>query len=183
MSTAPHPIPPSAREGRPDMEMWEVTTDSAVSLLRWDGRSREYKNVKIGGPRGVKRATITVEDREYYQSLIRDENQHLDPFTNGTLVQIVDGERVDEGLSEDGLKPFLEINDPDVFQEALRDLHSELAVRRLRALVEDEGKGRVWQAALVRDYIEDNFKNSKVQRTVREMDAGRQDGGERLYGE
>lgn len=165
------------------IEVWEAQTPAAVWVYQRDPRaSTGYKMVRVGGPNASKRLRITKDDREFTQEQILDENRHHDPFTNGSLKRI-DAKNPTANLgivTDEDLEAFLEF-DNAVFEEAVRDIDSELTVRRLKDLVEQ--RGTVPQHEILREVIEEKWKVGGTQKTVQEMiDAGEAAGGITLSG-
>lgn len=159
------------------IEVWEAQTASSVWAYQKDARDPTgYRMVRVGGPNASKRLRITTDDREFTQEQILDENRHLDPFTNGSLKRIGAGPEGNLGIiTDEDLVEYLSF-EPDVFEEAVREMESELTVRRLKDLV--EARGTVAQHEIVKDIIEERWKVGGTQKTVQEMiDAGEAAGG------
>ncbi len=146
------------------VETWEIQTEGTVWVRTKEPRTGGYAMTRVGGA-GAKRLRISTEDREYNSELIPEENRGSDPFTNGMLVRLVDGERVG-GLTDQDLRDLLGVHG-EAFAEAVAELDSELSVRRLKAIAEEHAT--VAQLGVVNDYVEAHYKVGGTQRTVCEM--------------
>lgn len=165
------------------IEVWEAQTASATYVFQKDPRSPNgYKTVKVGGPNASKRLRISTDDREFTQEQVLDTNKGDDPFTNGALKRIdTNDPEANVGIvTDEDLEQYLTFA-PETFEEAVREIDSELTVRRLKDLV--EVKGTVPQFEIVREYIEERWKVGGTQKTVQEMiDAEEMGGGTVLSG-
>lgn len=151
---------------RTTFETWELQVAGAVWVFRKDGRSGEYRQMKLSGRTGPKRVTLTVDDREYYQSRLRDDRQHYDVFTNGSLVQIDDkGNKVGE-LTDELLGKVLDL-EGEAFEEAVVEIDLELTMRRLYELAQREAT--VPKVEFIRSIIDERYRVGGTQRSVREM--------------
>jgi hypothetical protein len=150
-------------------ETWEAQTDSTVFVFRYDKRTREYKLVRVGGPSGTRRVTITRADREYHQGMIPEENAGTDPFTNGRLRR-VDAEGLPGAPTNAELKEYLELRDPEEFRLLVAEMDDELTMRRLLTLAAQDGS--MWQVEILRDIVDERFRVGKGQKVVEEMMAG-----------
>lgn len=172
-----------ARPGTDDegqiIETWEATTRATTWVQTWDRRSDGYKATRVGGRSGSRRLTISRDDRRYNQDSIPMENKGLDPFTNGTL-RLVDTKNRAEDIdstyhkSDEELREYFELRDPDAFTDAVGGIESKLVLHRMLALAEVEAT--VAQLAVVRELINTRWPIGGSQRTYREME----EAGERL---
>lgn len=148
-----------------DVETWEIQIPGSVWVYRNNPVTGLWDQVRANGTVGPKRIQITKRDREYTQVMIRDDRrEQLDPFTNGTLAQVVDGEVVGEKTTEN-IARYLEVKD-QAFAEAIEEL-DELTIRRLMDLA--MVNGTVPQVDAIRDVIDRKYRVGGTQRTVREM--------------
>lgn len=145
-------------------ETWEAQTNSTIFLYKKDRRSGDWKSERVGGPNGKARIRLTVEEREYNQEMIPEENAHLDPFKSGRLVRV---DAVSEGIAtREDLVALLSSNEED-FPLVVEDIEDELTMRRLLEVAATDG--RMWQVELLRDEIDDRYSVAKSQRAVLEM--------------
>lgn len=153
-------------------EEWLITTPSTVYVSTYDRRDDRYVQTMVSGTQGARKLRITRQDRVYNQERIPEENIHLDPFLNGQLRRVDKGP-VDETLDVRNhldtadLQELLKLTDKGVFAETVADISSELVLRRLLALAEDEGTA--WQLEALRDSLKERYPIGGAQRTVREM--------------
>lgn len=147
-------------------ETWEIQVKGTVFVYRYDARQGTYVQVRVNGSgQAPKRVTITQDDREYYESLVPAEKEHLNPFTNGMLSQVVNGELT--GLTDEALAEALTIEDDESFREYVGEITNELTARRLFELA--KVKGRLVQYEIVRDHIDEHWRVGGTQATVAEM--------------
>lgn len=175
-----------ATEDSQVMETWEITTDGTVWVDKMDAREGRYVKQRVGGRQGgSRRLHITRDDRRFNQEQVVEEMGGYDPFTNGALV-LVSSEKADDidstyHLTTEDLGRLLEIKDSALFEQEVRDIKSELILRRLKEL--SETQATVAQLEFVSELIRDRYKVGGTQRTVREMiSAGEMSGGEVLSG-
>lgn len=162
------------RDPKKEVEVWECQTKATVWVYQSDPRDPSgYRQIRIGGPNGTKRARISRDDREFTQEQVLDENAHLDPFRNGQLKR-VDGASNEGILTDEDLEELLTLGE-EAFAETVEEMDSELSVRRLRDLV--EAKGTVPQYHVINDLIERKYKVGYPQKTVREMELAQADAG------
>lgn len=160
------------------VETWEIQTPGAVWIYVWESRLKQHVQKQLSA-KGTKRVNLTVEEREYNEALIPDENAALNPFTNGTLAKLVEGEPEDGSLTDEALVKILNLKSRykakvDAFAQ------DELTLQRLKALAEG-GNGTIEQVAYIKDLIEKNFPVGGSQKAYREMVAqGEIVGGTRL---
>lgn len=147
------------------LETWEIQVPGTIYVLKLDRRRDEYEKVRLNGTKGPKRVTLTRDDRKYNQEQIRPEYRQHDPFANGALAQVVDGELV--GITDVELGEMLQIREMDEFEEFVSSIDNELTARRLLAVARTEGT--MAQYEVVRDHIDDNWKVGGTQPTVEEM--------------
>jgi hypothetical protein len=161
------------------LELWECITAGTVIVWTWDAGRKDYRTVSVNGTGGPKRLRISAEDREYNQSLIADDRRGLDPFTNGRLALVVDGQ-VTGVITNADLHEMLKIRDEAAFTEALQHVAGdELIIRRLKDVAEHDGTISQYEA--VRQVVLDRYHVGGTQRTVAEMiEAGEAVGGIRL---
>ena len=168
------------------METWEITTDGTVWVDKMDAREGRYVKQRVGGRQGgSRRLHITRDDRRFNQEQVVEEMKAHDPFTNGALV-LISSEKADDidstyHLTNEDLGRLLEIKDRELFEGEVRDIKSELILRRLKEL--SETQATVAQLEFVTELIRERYKVGGTQRTVREMlSAGEMAGGEVLSG-
>lgn len=169
---------PHAREEDKVVETWQIETAGSVYVWSYDRRDDRYTTVAIGG-RGSKRAHLSRDDRKYNQELIPVENRHLDPFTNGTL-RLIDAATRDESLdmryhlTDEDLRQLFEVREPSLFLEGISAIESELVLRRLADMADENGT--VVQAEALKELIRERYPIGGTQTAVREM----LEAGERL---
>lgn len=155
-----------------DIEVWETATPGTTWVYTWDRREDRYTLTRIGGRSASKRVNITRDDRKYNQERIPDENTNLDPFTNGTLRFVKSASR-DELLDtryhmdDAALVAYFEVRDTDLFMTAVREIESEVVLRKLQRLSPENGT--VAQTEALTDYIRVRYPQGGTQRAVREM--------------
>ncbi len=166
------------------VETWEIAFPGTVWVHVYDRREDTYKKQQVGQRSGTKTLHITRDDRKYNQERILDENRHLDPFTNGSLRLLGSASR-DESLdvrnhyADADLIGMFEVRDPDLFREALDGLTSEVVLRRLSNIADDNAT--VTQAEILRELLAERYPVGGTQRTVREMlEAGERIGAGRI---
>jgi hypothetical protein len=124
-------------------EKWEMCVDGVVAVWTYDKKYDRYDRTQVGN-RHSRFLYITTEDRQYNQEQIPDECKHLDPFTNGAL-RLVSGSNdrsLDTSNHLDGDDLLAIVRDRSHFAQRMADLGNELLVRRLLAVVEDEGTAK-----------------------------------------
>jgi hypothetical protein len=150
-------------------ETWEATTDGTTWVQVKDPRvAGGWRGQKVGG-KSRKKLNISVEEREFNQELIPEENAHHDPFQNGLLVRIHPKAVEDRGVNElddEQLKEILAVDDDDLFEATVEAIDSEVIVRRLAEL----GKKGTTYARLqvILDIIEKRYSVGKTSRVVQE---------------
>lgn len=176
---------PMASKNDQAVESWEIACAGSVSLWVYDRREDSYKKQVVSAHSGSRTLHLTRDDRKYNQELIPDENRHLDPFVNGELRLLGSSVDRDENLdvrnhfSNDELTAMFEVRDPDLFAEALEDITSEVILRRLQGLADDNAT--VTQAEILRELIQARYPIGGTQSTVREMiEAGDRIGAGRI---
>jgi hypothetical protein len=176
---------PDATEDDKAIETWESVIAGTVFLWVYDRRDDRYHQQAVGGRSAPKRIYMSRDDRKYNQEQVPDENQGLDPFTNGSL-RLVAAQTRDENLDEryhrtdSELTELFEVRNLDLFKEAIEDITSELILRRLVAL-SDENATQA-QAEVLKDLVTSRYPIGGTQKTVREMiEAGERIGATRMY--
>lgn len=115
------------------MEIWETTVPGTTYVQQRDPRNpRGWVTKKVGG-RGTKQLRITVEERLFNQELVIHENQHHDPFTNGSLVRIHpkdERQLSDMAMTDAQIIEYLKLEDDPLFTEWLEGMQSEVVLRR-----------------------------------------------------
>lgn len=174
---------------RSNVETWEINTEGTVWVWTRDVRNPgQMQKTRVGGRAGgSRRLRISTDERRYNEEQIIDEMGTQNPFRNGAL-RLVSGKPSDDAdvdpalhWSAEDYQEFLKVRDPEVFEEALRDIKSELIVRRLLDFAEKDGT--LPQVEAIRNIIEERYKVGGTQRTVREMlAAGEGAGGQPLSG-
>lgn len=153
-----------------ETEIWEIQVPGQVRVWVMDRRLGTYVSKPINGAPGKspKRITLTRAEREYNQELVPSEKRQHDPFLNGSLVRIVDGEKQGD-LTDEALMQYLELTTEETFQEAIEDIDIELTHRRLLSLAANHG--RMWQVEALRTLVEERYPvpAAGTQRTVEEM--------------
>lgn len=151
-------------------EIWEATTGGTTYVNVRDPRNPEgWTRKKVGG-KGSKRITITVEEREFNQDLVQYENQHLDPFTNGSLIRISpkDAERGPNEKTDDDLIAMLRIEDDIAFDVQLNAIVSETVLRRVLDLARAHTSMARYE--IVRNLVDDRYQVGKASQVVREAE-------------
>lgn len=155
-----------AEEKLAEMETWEIQVPGSTWVWIYDRRSQGYDQKRVSGRRGPKRVTLTREEREYNEELAHEDSQHLNPFRNGTLARVVDGEKVD-AVTDDDLRVYLSLDGEAAFKEAVEEIDLELTIRRLLNLAAVEG--RMFQVEILRDVVDERYRVGGTQPTVEEM--------------
>src|SRR4051812_16780617 len=128
------------KDAREIHEVWEITTPGTVWVWTRDVRNPgQYNKTRVGGRSGgSKRLRITTDERRYNEEQVIDEMLDHNPFRNGTLrlLSIDEDVQVDDivanyHLSDDELKQYFDVKDEDLFTEAMKEIESELVLRRL----------------------------------------------------
>lgn len=167
-----------------NVETWEITTTGTVWVWVKDPREGGYKKQRVGGRSGgSRRLHISVDDRRFNTEQVVDEMEGHNPFSNGILrlVSVREADDIDTKYhkTDDELVEMLAVRDQDAFEQAVREIKSELLVRRLYAAA--EVSGTVGQVTFLRDLIDETWRVGGSQRTVREMlAAGELSGGQSL---
>lgn len=169
-------------------EVWEIMVPGTIWVWTRDVRiPGQYKKTRVGGKSGgSKKLRISTDERRYNEEQVIEEMIDHNPFRNGfmRLVSVDEDAKPDDiltnyHLTDKDLIAYFEVKDADVFGEAMKDIESELILRRLYALSVENGS--VAQNEILRDLVEARYKQGGTQKTVREMiAAGEMDGGERL---
>lgn len=155
-------------------EVWEAATEGTTWLHKKNLQvAGTWKQHKVGG-RGSQRITLTVEERLHNQEMMPFENEHMDPFTNGTLIRISpeNGDRSASEVTDAQLLELFEISNDDVFSAEVGEITSEVVLRRLMKLAEKHATMVRYNA--VRDMVDDRYKKNKTQTSV--ADLFREDG-------
>lgn len=148
-------------------EIWELTTDSRVSVTVEGPQGRD-RTITAKGKGG--RVRIKPEAREIAEERMR--KPELNPFRNGMLVQITsDGEALpvepDSGaLPDDDLLELLNLGEED-FEAAVLDL-GEVNVRRTLALAKGANAGIV-HVKVLEDVIRERYSVGGSTRTYEAM--------------
>ncbi len=175
---------PAVTEDDKTVETWESAIPGAVYVWVYDKREDRYVKQAVGGRSASRRLHITRDDRKYNQELIPVENTALDPFTNGALRFVTAASR-DESLdvryhfTDEELGQVFELRDLANFNEAIRDIDSELILRRLSDM--SETIGTVAQVEALKDLLRERYPIGGTQKSVREMiEAGERIGATRI---
>lgn len=159
----------------PGVETWKVITAGEVWVWFKDGRTDKYRKDRFGGANGSRTLRISIDDRMYNEEQILEENAHLNPFRNGSMV-LEKTVGAPEGwvsdidtryhLSDDQLRDYLELKDGDIFSLAMEDITSEFVLRRI---LEVGGKDlTVEQSEILKGIINGRYMNSKTQKDLRD---------------
>lgn len=154
------------------IETWTIATQGTVWVWVYDRRNDVYIKQQCGAHEGSKMLHVSRDDRKYNQELIPFENQHLDPFTNGTL-RLLGGATRDESLdvryhlSDEELVEMFNVRDLEMFEDAIRGIGSEVVLRRIEMLSESHATQR--QGDFVRGLLRERYPIGGTQRTVRDM--------------
>jgi hypothetical protein len=163
-----------------DVEVWESTIEGTVWLHKQDPREKTgWRPVRVGGVgSGTKRVTLTKEEREYNQDHVLDDNDALNPFSNGTLVCVRGRATQDKGryeLSDKDLLAILKLDDENVFKETIREIDIEMPLRRLYSLAEHNATSA--RRDVIRDVLDERYRPGGVQPSVARMMAEEDDLG------
>lgn len=150
-------------------ETWEATTNGTTYVQVKDPRVPGGWRVQKVGGKSRKKLNISVEEREFNQELIPEENAKHDPFQNGLLVRTAPKSTEDRGpneLSDSQLLEILAVEDDNLFEETVRTVESEVIMRRLAIL----GKKATSYARLqiIEELIEQRYAVGKTSRVVKE---------------
>ena len=167
------------------IETWESAIAGTVFVWVYDRREDRYHQQSIGGKSGSRRIHITRDDRKYNQEQMPVENEHLDPFTNGSL-RLVGAATRDELLdtryhfTDADLTSMFDVRDIDLFVEGIQAISSELILRRLQTMSEKVGTSA--QTEALRELVTSRYPIGGPQKTIREMiEAGEKIGATRSY--
>jgi hypothetical protein len=149
-------------------ETWEATTDGTVWVQVKDPRVPGGWRVQKVGGKSRKKLNISVEEREFNQELVPEENAQHDPFQNGLLVRTHPKavERGPNELDDDALISVLAIDDDAIFEEAVASITSEVVLRRLAAL--GERHTNYHRLTILQGIIEARYSVGKTSRVVQE---------------
>lgn len=164
---------PLASKGDSEIEVWEATTPSTTWVYVFDRREDRYKPTRVSGRSGARRLNITRDDRKYNQEILPFGNERNDPFTNGTLRFISSATRDEQldtryHLTDDQLLAYFEVRDTNLFIEAIREVDSEVILRKLLMLAPEVGT--VNQVDALRDFVRQKYPVGGSQLAVREME-------------
>lgn len=154
------------------LETWDLLTESMVWVWVKDPRTGAMTKRRVGGASGGSKVLhLTADERRYNQEQVLDENVGLDPFTNGTL-KLRDATKASDvdsryHLSNDDLRAMLAITDMQVFESEVADITSELILRRLKDIAENEAT--IGQYTFLRELVDSRYRTGGTQATVREM--------------
>lgn len=150
-------------------ETWEATTDGTVWVQVKDPRvPGGWRGQKVGG-KSRKKLNISIEEREFNQELVPEENAQHDPFQNGLLVRTMPKAAEDRGpneLTNDQLLEIFAVHDDDLFEQAVTSIDSEVVLRRLASLAEKNTTYARLQ--IIQDLIQQRYSVGKTSRVVQE---------------
>jgi hypothetical protein len=176
---------PDTTEDDKTIETWESAISGTVYVWVYDRREDRYNQQSVGGRSGSRRVHLSRDDRKYNQEQMPIENQHLDPFTNGSL-RLVGSANRDELLdvryhfTDAELGEMFEVRDAGLFIDAIKDITSELILRRLASISEE--RGTVAQSEALSELIRERYPIGGTQKTIREMiQEGERIGAVRAY--
>lgn len=156
------------------IEVWNLSGTGTVWLYKYDRREDRWTKHRFGGQSGggSGRVELTVDERKYNQGRVISEQRHEhDPFSNGRLVRVdgPDDSTIDTTYhwTTEHYQTLLDLRDSSVFQEEVRDIRSELILRRLAEVAAT--KGTVEQLNFVRDLLRERYPIGGSQRVVSEM--------------
>jgi len=167
------------------IETWEITGEGTAWVWVKDPREAKMVKQRVGGRAGGSRKLhISTDDRRFNEEQVIEEMAAHNIFRNGTLrfISATDGSQpVDLAqtaqLTEEDMAALLEIRDEDLFRDEVKDIDSELIIRRLKNLAEKDGT--MAQNEVLTEIIESRWKVGGTQRTVRELiEAGERIGGQ-----
>lgn len=164
-----------------DVEIWEIQIPGTIYVkVRNPEIQGTWKTIRANGDKGPKRLQLTASERKHNRELIPEENQHLDPFTNGSLRCIVGDPKNDKTwLTDEDLAAIIGLEDDRLYEEEVAAISMELTLRRLLDLCARIGTVRRYE--FVRDLVQDRYKVGGTQPSVQEMiDAGEKLAGFRL---
>lgn len=163
---------PQAKAADQVIETWEILIPGSVYVWVYEKRDDRYRKQRVGGTSGSRRLHISRDDRKYNQELIPVENRAHDAFTNGAL-RLVESSDRDEHLdiryhyTDQDLAELFEVRDTELFIAAVKDIDSELIIRRLAAMA--EVKATVAQNEALKELVSERYPIGGTQATVREM--------------
>jgi len=173
-------LPPEA-----DVETWESVKGTGTAWVwTYNKRDKDYVKTRVGGPSGgSRRLRISVADRRYTEEQILEENWAQNPFRNGMLrlVSPAHDPQLDlsNQLTDDELLAFFDIRNEAKFEVKVRGLGSELVLRRLKGLAEQNAT--LPQLDVLRRVIDERYRVGGTQRAMREYFADEaKTGGEAL---
>lgn len=161
-----------------EQEVWEIQIPGTVwTRVRNPEIPGTWKTIRANGAKGPKRLSLTSEERRYNQELVPEENEHLDPFKNGSLKCVQGAPKdVKTWLTDDDLSAIIGLEDETLYQEEVSSITMELTLRRLLDLA--ERTATVPRYEFLRELVQDRYAVGGTQRAVQEMI----DAGERLEG-
>jgi hypothetical protein len=163
---------PEARAEDKVIETWESAVAGAVWVWTYDRREDRYVKQACGGRTGSRRLHISRDDRKYNQEQVPIENAQHDVFTNGAL-RFIDAATRDDSLdmryhfTDVDLRTFFDLRDMGLFEEAIKEIGSELILRRLADLGQEVGT--IAQNDVLRALLRERYPIGGTQKTVREM--------------
>jgi hypothetical protein len=163
---------PEAKPEDKVVETWESAVAGAVWVWVYDRREDRYIKQACGGRTGSRRLHISRDDRKYNQEQVPVENAQHDVFTNGAL-RFIEAATRDDSLdmrhhfTDVDLGQFFDIRDVTLFEDAVKEISSELILRRLSDLASQIGT--MAQNDILRELLRERYPIGGTQKTVREM--------------
>lgn len=152
-----------------ETEIWEIQIPGTIFVkVRNPEIAGTWKVVRANGEKGPKRIQITASERKHNRDLIPEENEHLDPFSNGSLRCVVGAPTQNKTwLTDADLTSIIQLESDELYEAEVTDIKAELTLRRLLDLCERIGTVRRFE--FLRDIVQDRYRVGGTQRSVEEM--------------
>ena len=157
-----------------EKEIWESQVDGRTSVSIEDARGKIRTETVLGKGQ---RLRLTRQERELVEERIRDDNQELNPFRNGTLVHMNRPDtddlndaavRSEQEMTDENLVELFDLDEDD-FAAGLPAL-SEVNIRRLKSLATEKGSpAKASHVAALAEHIESHYPIGGDTPTYREM--------------
>lgn len=158
-------------------EVWELVIPGQVFVEVKDPRHRgSYTQRRVGG-NASRRVQLSVEERLFNQGLVAYGHEDQDVFTNGMMIRILPKteERGEYELTDAELVTWLTEDDDDQYDALIREVDSEIILRRMLTLAEK--KATKWRYDLLENLIRDRYLVSKSSKVAIEEEVARERAG------
>lgn len=152
-----------------EIEVWEIQIAGTIyAKVRNPEIAGTWKTIRANGEKGPRRLQLTAYERKHNRELIPEENEHLDPFTNGSL-KCVQGAPTQNKtwLTDADLTAIIGLESDELYRAEVDGIAGELTLRRLLDLA--ERVATVPRFEYVRGVVQDRYQVGGTQRSVAEM--------------